>query len=182
MVHAFADRPQRVRSFAWIAAAALILVPLFAMKIADPAAWELADLPFAFIMIAAVGLAFELALRVPARFAYRFGAAIALGTAFLLIWGNLAVGFAGSEENRINIIFFAVPALALAGGLLGGFRPGGLAAAMAGAATAQLLAGLIALAYGYFTGPLTVAFTGLWLASSLTFLRARTATAARNEG
>ena len=161
----------RLRAFAWGGTAALVLLPLVAMKLAEADAWAIADLPFAFIMIAAVGIAFEFALRVPSRWAYRAGAAAAVGTAFLLIWGNLAVGFAGSEDNHINIIFFAVPAIALVGSLAARFSPRGIATALVAAAAAQLIAGLVAFTEGYFTGPLTVSFTGLWLAAALLFRR-----------
>lgn len=160
-----------VRPAAWVATAALTLLPLLAIKAADPRAWAFEDLPFALVMIAAVGLAFECALRVPARRAWRAGAALALATGVLLAWGNLAVGFAGSEDNEINMIFFAVPAAALAGSLVARFRAAGMATAMAIAAAVQVAAGLIAFFYGEFTGPLTVAFSGLWLASALLFLR-----------
>ncbi len=171
MTEANTDRLSWMRPYAWGASATLILVPLVTLKLVEPRAWKLEDLPFAFFMIAAVGMAFEFALRVPVGWTYRAGAALALGAAFLLTWGNLAVGFAGSENNTINIIFFAVPAIAMAGSVAARFRPPGLATAMAGAAAAQLTAGLIAFYYSYFTGPLTVAFIGLWLSSALLFLR-----------
>lgn len=178
-----AERLGRARPLAWGGAATLILLPLLLMKLADPRAWELADLPFAFVMVVAVGLAFEFAVRIPATWAYRAGAAVSVGAALLLIFGNLAVGFAGSEDNAINMIFFAVPALALAGGFAVGFRSHGLSIALACAAAGQLAAGLIVYYYGHFTGPLTVTFTALWLASSLLFLRSsQTAQAARDAG
>lgn len=172
MTEEYPDRLSWMRPYAWAASATLILLPLIAMKLLEPRAWESEDLPFALVMIVAVGLAFEFALRVPVGWTYRAGAAIAAGTAFLLTWGNLAVGFAGSEDNTINIIFLTVPVVALAGSVAARFRSRGLATALAVAAAAQLTAGLIAFFHGYFTGPLTVAFTGLWLASALSFLRA----------
>ena len=177
------DRLNWVGPLAWKASATLILLPLFIMKLADWRAWEFVDLPFAFVMIGATGVAFEIALRIPAARTYWAGALLAAGTAFLLTWGNLAVGFAGSEDNSINITFLASPALALAGSLAVRFEAAGLIAAMAGAAAAQFTAGLIAWYYGYFTGPLTVTFTGLWLASSLLFLRSsQVRTSLRNGG
>jgi hypothetical protein len=171
MTDKYNDGLRWVRPCAWGASAMLILLPLFAMKIADPMAWNLADLPFAFVMIAAVGLAFEFALRVPAIWAYVAGSALAVGAAALLILGNLAVGFAGSEDNAINIIFFVIPALALIGSVVVSFRPYGVSIALACAAAAQITAGLIAYYHGHFTAPLTVTFSALWLASSLLFLR-----------
>jgi hypothetical protein len=165
------DALRWVRSFAWGASATLILLPLFAMKIADPTAWNLADLPFAFLMIAAAGLTFEVALRVPATWTFVAGSALAVGTATLLVLGNLAVGFAGSENNPINAIFVGIPALALLGSLAVSFRPYGVSVALAFTAAAQITAGLIAYYHGHFTGPLTVTFSAFWLASSLLFLR-----------
>lgn len=172
------DHARWIRLAAWGGAAALVLLPLFAFRAADPAAWDIADLPFALIMVAAVGLAFEFALRLPARWAFGAGSAAAFGTAFILVWGNFAVGFAGSEDNAINIIFFAPPLIALAGSLLARFRADGIAVALAAAALAQFAAGAVALAYGYFTGPLTVSFTALWLASALLFRRSASEPAA----
>jgi ABC-type uncharacterized transport system permease subunit len=169
--------PRFVRSLAWGGTAALTLLPLAAMKALDPNAWAAEDLPFAFVLIAAVGIAAEVALRLPSAVTRRAGTLLALGTAALLMWGNLAVGFAGSEDNKVNLLLFAVPAVALAGSLLAQFRPAEMAAALVATAGAQLLAGLALLAAGHFTGPLTVAFTGLWLVSALLFHRSMRETA-----
>lgn len=166
-----ADDARWIRLAGWGGTAVLVLLPLFALKAADPAAWDIADLPFALVMVAAVGIAFEFALRLPARWARRAGAAGALGTAFMLMWGNLAVGFAGSEDNAVNAIFFAPPLAALAGALAAGFRSAGVSLALAAAAGLQVAVGLVALFHGFFTGPLTVAFAGLWLAAAVLFRR-----------
>jgi hypothetical protein len=166
-----APMPTWLQPLAWGAALALILLPLLAMRLADKNAWALSDLPFALIMVAAVGLAFEFAVRIPARWTHRAGAAMALGVAVLLIWGNLAVGFAGSEDNAINVIFFSVPVIALVGSAVARFRPAGIAIALVAAAMAQIATGAIAFHYGFFTGPLTFSFTGLWLAAALLFRR-----------
>ena len=163
-----------IRIAAWGGGAALILLPLFLLRAIDPTAWDIADLPFAFIMVASVGIAFEFALRIPVGWARRAGAAAAIGTGFMLVWGNLAVGFAGSQDNAINSIFFAVPLVALAGSAVAGFRSRGVAGALIAAALLQVALGVVALFYGHFTGPLTVSFAGLWLASALLFRRAAT--------
>jgi hypothetical protein len=178
MTTANTENLSRIRVTAWSASATLTLLPLLTLKLADPRAWDFTDLPLAFIMIAAVGAAFEIASRVPTDWAYRTGAALAAGAALLLIAGNLAVGFAGSEDNVVNILFFAIPVIVLAGALAVRFRSAGLATTMACAAAAQLAAGLVVFYHGYFTGPLTVAFTGLWLSSSLAFLRSSRASVA----
>lgn len=164
---------QSIRLLAWAGTAALILLPLALLKAIDRDAWSYEDLPFAFVMIAAVGLAAEVALRLPGRWTRLAGALLAVATALLLVLGNLAVGFAGSEEEPINLIFFVAPIVALAGSLVARFRPRGMATALAAAAASQVIAGLVALFAGHFTGPLTVAFTGLWLVSALLFHRGR---------
>jgi hypothetical protein len=61
----------RMRAPLWLATATLIFLPLILMKVAAPGAWDSKHLPFAFVMFAAVGLAFECALRVSARLAYQ---------------------------------------------------------------------------------------------------------------
>jgi hypothetical protein len=163
---------RRIRICSWAGAAGLSFLPLIVIKAVDANAWEIADLPFALIMVAAVAIAFEIALRIPPNWTFRAGTAAALATAFLLVWGNLAVGFAGSEDNRINIIFFAVPLIALIGSIMARFRSAGIAVALTSAAAAQIAAGMMALLGGHFTIPLTVAFTGFWLAAALLFRRA----------
>lgn len=170
--------PRSIRPLAWAATAALVLLPLALMKALDPNAWAMEDLPFALVMIAAVGIAAEVALRLPTRLTRAAGSALALFAGLLLVWGNLAVGFAGSEDNAVNIVFFAVPAVAFVGSLLARFRSAGISRALVAASAAQLLAGLVALAAGHFTGPLTVAFTGLWLVAALLFHRSASEAAA----
>lgn len=164
--------PGWVRPLGWGGAAALILLPLLAMKLTQPASWDVGDLPFAIAFILSVGLAFELAVRTSPGRSFRAGAALALAAGFLIVWANGAVGFIGSEDNAINLIYFAVPAIAIVGSFLAGFRPGGMAVAMTAAAAAQVAAAGVALSYGHFTGPLTVFFTGLWLASAWLFRKA----------
>ena len=162
----------RARPLAWGSAASLILAPLFALKWSGQIDWEVGDLMFAAVMIGAVGLAFELATRTRSSAACRAGTAVGVAAAFLLTWGNLAVGFVGSEDNPLNVLYFGVVGVAAGGAVIARFRPAGLAAAMAAAAAAQLAAGAIALANDAFTGPLTVFFTGLWCASAWLFRRA----------
>lgn len=156
---------------AWAVPYVLILLPLFAIKIADDNAWKLENLPFAFGMIFVIGLTFEVASRISIRCAYWAGVAISTITTLLIVLGNLAVGFAGSEKNQINVIFFAAPTFALIGSLAVKFRASALSIVMLCAAITQLGTGLIAYYHGHFTGPLSVTFTSLWLAASLCFKR-----------
>lgn len=161
-----------VRPLAWGLGAAFIVVPLALMFITEEQNWGAGDFMFAAIMVGGVGLAFELAVRISKSWSYRAGFAIALVAAFLLIWGNLAVGFVGSEDNPLNLIYFGVVGLAVLGSALVLLRASGMRKVMAATALAQIAAGGVALYFDYFTGPLTTFFTALWLASTWLFRKA----------
>jgi hypothetical protein len=117
----------------------------------------------------------------PATRAYRAGAAAALGTAFLLIWVNLAVGIIANEDNPLNLIFFGVIATALIGSIAVRFRPDGMRRAMTVAAVVQGLIGIGVLLVGAGAteppGPVGLLiliefFAGLWLLSAWFFRKA----------
>ncbi|HEV2078673.1 MAG TPA: hypothetical protein VGR19_02085 [Allosphingosinicella sp.] len=158
----------------WIGAAALMVLPLTAVRGLDPGAWDPpGDFMFLAILLAGVGAAYEVAVRVPHRRAYRAAAAVAIAAGLIQIWVNLAVGIIGSEHNPANWIYAAVVAVAAIGAVAARFRATGMAAAMTAAALAQILAFFVALAAGLgFTGPITVFFAGLWLISAWLFRKA----------
>lgn len=170
----------RERLAVWAGAAALMLVPVLALRGLDPAAWDRpGDLVFLAILLAGTGLAWELASRVSARRAYAAGAATAVGAGLLQTRVNLAVGIIGSEDDPANWIYAAVLAVAAAGALLARFRPHGMAYAMTASAVAQAVAFVVVwVANLGFTGPITVFFAGLWLISAQLF---RNADRARRE-
>lgn len=164
------------RGAVWGGAAALIFGPLAALKIADPAAWDYGDLPFAVILLAILGGTYEAAARSRAANAYRTGAIIALATGLLQAWANLAVGIVGNEGNPANLLFFAPIAVAALGAVLARLNPYGMVPAMVAAAVAQVGVAILALALGHgFTGPITVLFAGLWLIAAWCFRRAAVA-------
>ena len=162
------------RSAAWAGSAALMVLPVLALRGVDPAQWDPpGDFVFLAILLAGVGLPYEAAARVGDAKAYRAGVVVALAAAFLSAWINLAVGIIGSEDNPANWIYAGVLGVAAAGAAMGRFRPLGMARAMAAASAAQILAFVVALVAGLgFTGPITVFFAGLWLISAWLFARA----------
>ena len=101
--------------------------------------------------------------------AYRFGVGIAITTAFLTIWVNLAVGMIGSEDNRYNLVFVGVLGLALVGALVARFKPRGMALAMVVAAVSQAAGGAAGLASDARGGVFSMAFAALWLLSAALF-------------
>jgi hypothetical protein len=165
----------------WGGAGALLLLPLAAMRVSDQVDWGAEDFAvFGAMLLGACGC-WELAARRRGSRASRAGAGLAVVTAFVLVWINLAVGVVGPEDDPVNRVFFGVLGVAVIGAGLARARPGGMARALAATAVAQMLAAGIALAAG--GGPagevlaLNGGFAGLWLASAWLFRRA-----ARAEG
>ena len=164
------------RLLVWAVAGAAMLLPILAMRGVDPAAWDPpGDFIFLGILFAGTAGAFELGTRVPPRLAFRVAVALGLAAILLHTWVNLAVGIIGTEENPANLIYVAVIAVAVIGALLARFRARAMAKAMQAAAIAQALVFAIAWATGLgFTGPITIFFIALWLASAALFHKAAT--------
>ena len=160
------------RPVAWGGAAAMILAPLIAMQFTTEVNWTIGDFLFAALLIGGVGLAFELAVRISSSWHYRAGAALGLASGFFLIWANGAVGYIGSEDNPYNLVFFGVVAIAFVGSVVAGFQAKGMAIAMMAAGIAHALAGGVGFAEDPVTGPITLVFVGMWLASARLFYQA----------
>lgn len=125
------------RLIGWAVPVGLLIIPWLAHF-----PWTAADFIVAGAMFAIVGGTFELAVRASGSRAYRAGAAMALATAFVLVWINLAVGIIGNENNPLNPMFFAVIAAAVVGSIVARFEAAGMARAMTVAAALQGLIGV----------------------------------------
>lgn len=137
---AFGGGPKRKipwRLIGWAVPVGLLTIPLIANW-----PWTAADFIVAAAMFAIVGGTFELAVRASGNRAYRGGAAVALATAFLLVWINLAVGIIGNENNPLNLMFFGVIVAAIVGSIVARFRPEGMARAMTVAGALQAIIGI----------------------------------------
>lgn len=176
----------RWRLIGWGTAGALLLLPLVAMQFTTEVNWTIGDFVFAGLMFGIVGGTFELAVRASGNASYRLGAAIALATAFLLVWINLAVGIIGNEDNPLNLMFFGVIAAALVGAVVARFRADGMARAMAIAGVLQAAIGVGTFAFNISsTEPpgaiklllLIEFFAGTWFASAWLFRKAARAEA-----
>lgn len=166
-------RRNRWRLAIWGTAAGLLLLPLVAMQFDTGVDWSGSDFVVMGVLLAMVCGGYELATRLSDSTAYRAGAAVAIGTGFLTIWVNLAVGMLGSENNPDNLLFGLVLLIGLAGALIAGFRPRGMARAMYAAAAAQAAMTVYALVGGYGEVVLHVGFFVLpWLLSALLFGKA----------
>jgi hypothetical protein len=132
------------------------------------------------VLLAIVGGAIELGVRLSGAPAYRYGVAVAVVAGFLLTWANLAVGVIGNEDNPLNLMFGGVLAVGLLGALIARFRPAGMAWAMVAMAAAQVVVAAVAQAYGHFIWPMTVVFAGIWISAGALFRKAaKTASAPR---
>lgn len=170
------------RIIGWGGAVLLLLTPLVAMRFTNEVKWDESDFIVMGMLMLAVGIPLELAVRASRDWSYRLGAGLALLTSFLIIWANLAVGLVGSEDNDANGLYFLVVLVAIAASAIARFRPAGLARAMVLTALAHVAATAAALAIGSdetFAGPAlrgreivgNMVFAGLYLGSAWLFRR-----------
>ena len=174
-------RGSRWRIAVWAVAVALILLlPLLAMQVTDEVVWDLADFAIAGALLFGAGLTYELVARKMGSIAYRAAVGIAVATALLLVWMNLAVGIIGNEDNDANLMYIGVLAVGLIGALIARFQPRGMARALFATALALMLVAVIALLAGLSSpgnGPLEIVavngfFVALFVGSALLFRKA----------
>ena len=166
------DRWSYWRIAMWGGAAVLLALPAIAMQMgASGVDWSASDFLIMGVMLGVACGACELAARTSSNGAFRIASGIAIGTAFLTIWVNLAVGMIGSENNPYNQLFGGVLLLALGGAAVARFRPRSIAWAMAAAATAQLVLGAIGLSVDQRGAIFSMLIALPWLLSALLFRR-----------
>lgn len=141
-------------------------------------AWDYVDFAVFGVMILIVGYLYALASRKAASKRGRAAFGIALGTAFVLVWINGAVGMIGDENNDANMFYFGVLAVGAVGAAIARFQPLGMVWAMCATAIAQVAVAVLALIAGLgSTAPawpadilvLTGIFVALWLLSAWLF-------------
>ena len=123
----------------------VLMIPLVAMQFSSEVNWDLFDFVIMGAILMAVGLVYELIVRKSEKRTYRVAFGIAIVSFFLLFWVNAAVGIIGNEGQSANLLYGAVIAIVLAGGLLARFKPMGMARTLFIAAGAQMLAPVLAL-------------------------------------
>jgi hypothetical protein len=130
-----------------LATALLLSIPLAAKLFSDEMAWSAFDFVLMGVLIAGVGLVYELAVRMSSSVAYRAGVGVALLGGFLLLWVNLAVGIIGSEDNPANLMYLGVLAVAFVGAASSRLQPRGMQRTMFAAAFVQALIAVIAMVF-----------------------------------
>ena len=168
-----ARRRNRWSPAIWGFAAFLLLLPAVAMRFTAEVNWTTSDFVVLGAMLAIACGAYEVLARLSGNTWYRAAAGIAIVTAFLTVWVNLAVGMLGSESNPDNLLFGGVLAVAVLGALIARFRAQGMAYAMVATAFAQAGMTLYALVGGYAEVVFHVGlFTIPWLLAALLFRKA----------
>ncbi|WP_332711828.1 hypothetical protein [Pelagibacterium mangrovi] len=76
----------------WATLAAILALPLLAMQFTDEVVWTASDFLAAGILLGALGLAFEIAMRMKAGTLIRAGFAALALLIVLTVWAELAVG------------------------------------------------------------------------------------------
>ena len=159
-----------------LAAAVLLMVPLVAMQFTGEMNWTLFDFVVMGALIVGTGVTFELALMRADTIGYRAAVGVALASAFLLVWMNLAVGIIGSSAHGANVLYFGVLAVGGVGSFVARFRPRGMARSMVATALAHTGVGVAALIAGWGSPAHVVVLTGtfslLFLASAWLFQNA----------
>jgi hypothetical protein len=168
----------------------LLLVPLVAMQFTDEVVWSPFDFVFAGAVIGGTGLLLERAMRKMRNVAYRAGVGVALATAFVLFWGNAAVGVIGDEDEPANLMYLGVLAVGIVGSIIARFQAPGMARALFATALTQAAVTVIALIAGKQDAPgaslaeivwLNALFIALWVGSALLFQRASAGGSKANE-
>jgi hypothetical protein len=168
-----------------LATAALLLIPLVAMRFDTGVNWNPSDFVVAGVMLSGAGCAFVLIARKWNNTAYRLGVGVAVAAGLLLMWANLAVGLVGSEDNPANLLYGGVLLVAGIGAAGAHFRPLGMSRAMFAAALTYALVTVIALFFWRPTGAVAepavgmmsvlganAAFAALWVVAGWLFQRA----------
>jgi hypothetical protein len=126
----------------------LLLVPFIAMQFTNEVRWSGGDFLLMGLLISGTGMAYVLLTRTTANRTYRFAVAAALGTTFLLIWANLAVGLIGGGPHLDNLMYGVVPLVVMIGILRSRFRAAGMERSMYATALSLIVLMAIALLAG----------------------------------
>lgn len=157
-----------LRIAGWGFVAVLLILPAVAMQFTSEVDWSVSDFIVMGAILGSVGLGTEFLVRRSGSTAYRIAAVLAMATAFLTIWVNLAVEMIG-DDNPYNLLFGGVLLVALGGSILADFKPAGMAKAMLATGVAQLVVGAGGMVFEVRDGIFSMAFAFPWLLAAALF-------------
>lgn len=171
----------RKRFIVWSIVTVLALMIILATQFTREVQWN--ETVAYVVILLVLGGAYELWqwLRTCNR-TYRIAFGVGLAGMLFLGWVSGAVGIIGSENNPVNLMYWAVPAVWLVGSLISRFKPRGMARTLFVVALVQFLVPVVALiispevswgdagVIGVFI--LNSIFAALFVVSALLFRRA----------
>ena len=159
----------------WGALLALLILPAIAMRFTDEVNWTGSDFLFAAVLLFALGLGTEIAVRIGRGTPQRFGMLAATAGGFLTVWITGAVGIIGGENEAINVWFVLLVMAAALSSVLVWFHPARMRWIFGALALAQYGLGIAALyempGHAVEWGVLTF-FAMIWGFAALCFHRA----------
>jgi hypothetical protein len=156
----------------------ILMVPLAAMQFTDEVNWSLSDFLVMGTLLFGTGSLLVWAVTLAEHLVYKLGMGIAIGTTFLMIWANLAVGLIGSGPNPGNLMYGGVILVMIVGIYLSRFTAQGMERAMFATAFALVILAVVALLTGMQRYPgssageiigVTMFFAMPYIASALLF-------------
>jgi hypothetical protein len=126
----------------------LLLIPLVAMQYTDQVNWGALDFVVAGALIFGTGVAYTFTTMREPRIIYRVAMAMGVGTTFLMMWANLAVGLIGGGPNAGILMYAGVVLAGMIVAVRSHFRPTGMEQSMYAMALALAVHTAIALTVG----------------------------------
>ena len=126
----------------------ILMIPLIAMQFSPEVDWSAFDFLIMGLLLFSTGAGFVLITRQVSNMVYRAGMAGAVGTTFLMIWANIAVGLIGAGPHWGNFMYAGVVAVVLIGTYLSEFTAKGMERTMIAAAVSLVVLAAVALAAG----------------------------------
>ncbi len=123
----------------------ILSIPLIAMQFTQEVDWGVGDFIVMGILIFSMAVAYVLLARYAPNFIHRAAIAGAVGSTFLLIWVNLAVGLIGAGPHAGNLMYIGVIAVVIIGTYFSRFTAKGMELTMFCAALSIVLIAVIAL-------------------------------------
>ncbi|MBX2946858.1 MAG: hypothetical protein KF725_13570 [Cyclobacteriaceae bacterium] len=139
--------PQSIFGVALITAL-ILMVPLVAMQFTNEVNWSFSDFLIMGILLFSTGLGYVLLTHYSPGLINRVAFGSAIGSTFLLIWVNLAVGLIGGGPNPGNLMYIGVVAIVIIGTYFSRFTSRGMERTMLAASLAVILVAVIALLTG----------------------------------